>query len=119
LIWLNENLPDDFLIVVEFRHISWWSDDIYKIFKERKWIFSGASFPGNLPEEIIVTNSQIGYYRLHGKPTLYKSPYSEDFLDELAKRIKETKKEFYIMFNNTWGTAAVENSLYLKQILKS
>ena len=115
--WLNENLPDDFLIVVEFRHISWWNDDVIKIFKDKKWIFSGTSFPSNLPEDIIVTNPNIGYYRLHGKPTLYKSPYSEDFLNDLAEKIKKTKMEFYIMFNNTWGTSAVENSLYLKKIL--
>ncbi|MCD9854646.1 DUF72 domain-containing protein [Epilithonimonas sp. JDS] len=118
LIWLNENLPDDFLIVVEFRHNSWWSDDVLKIFKNKKWIFSGTSFPSNLPEDIIVTNPNVGYYRLHGKPTLYKSPYSEEFLNDLAGKIKKTKKEYYIMFNNTWGTAAVENSLYLKKILK-
>ena len=117
LIWLNENLPDDFLIVVEFRHISWWADEVFKIFKDKKWIFSGTSFPGNLPEDIIVTNPNIGYYRLHGKLTLYKSPYSEDYLNNLAENIKLTKTEFYIMFNNTWGTSAVENSLYLKKIL--
>ncbi|MNY18288.1 hypothetical protein D3C86_1516600 [compost metagenome] len=117
MIWLNENLPDDFLIVVEFRHISLWTEEVFKIFKDKKWIFSGTSFPGNLPEDIIVTNPNIGYYRLHGKPTLYKSPYSEDFLNNLAENIKLTKTEFYIMFNNTWGTSAVENSLYLKKIL--
>ncbi|WDF46199.1 DUF72 domain-containing protein [Chryseobacterium sp. KACC 21268] len=115
--WLNENLPDDFLIVVEFRHISWWNDDVIKIFKDKKWIFSGTSFPSNLPEDIIITNPNIGYYRLHGKPTLYKSPYSEDFLNDLAEKIKKTKMEFYIMFNNTWGTAAIDNSLYLKTLL--
>jgi len=115
--WLNENLPDDFLIVVEFRHNSWWNDDVLKIFKNKKWIFSGTSFPSNLPEDIIVTNPNIGYYRLHGKPTLYKSPYSEDFLNDLATKIKETKTEFYVIFNNTWGTSAIENSLYLKKIL--
>lgn len=117
LIWINENLPDDFITVVEFRHISWWTDEVFKVFKDTKWVFSGTSFPGNLPEDIIVTNPNIGYYRLHGKPTLYKSPYTEDFLNNLAEKIEETNREFYIMFNNTWGTAAVENSLYLKKIL--
>ncbi len=116
--WLKENIPNHHLIVVEFRHISWWNDDIFKMFEDHNWIFSGTSFPGNLQEDIIVTNSKIGYYRLHGKPTLYKSPYSEEFLKDLAAKIKETGKEFYIMFNNTWGTSAIENSLYLKKILK-
>ena len=117
--WLKENLPDDHMIVVEFRHNSWWNDEVFKIFKGKEWVFSGTSFPGDLPEDVIVTNPKIGYYRLHGKPTLYKSPYSEEFLKDLEEKIKTTGKEFYIMFNNTWGTAAVENSLYLKQIIKS
>ena len=115
--WLTENLPEDHLTVVEFRHYSWWDDDVFKIFKDRQWIFSGTSFPGNLPEDIILTNPDIGYYRLHGKPTLYKSPYSEDYLNKLAESLKEKNTEFYILFNNTWGTAAVENSLYLRKIL--
>jgi uncharacterized protein YecE (DUF72 family) len=117
--WLAENLPDDQLNVVEFRHISWWNDEIFKIFTENKWLFSGTSFPGNLPDDVIVTNPKIAYYRLHGKPTLYKSPYPEEFLKDLADKVKETNKEFYVMFNNTWGTAAADNAFYLKQILQS
>lgn len=116
--WLKENLPEDDLTVIEFRHISWWDAEVFEIFKAKEWIFSGSSFPGKIPEDVIVTNSKIGYYRLHGKPTLYKSPYSEEFLQDLAKKIKGANQEFYLMFNNTWGTAAVENSLYLKKILK-
>jgi len=115
--WLKENLPDQQLTVVEFRHDSWWNDEIFKLFRNRNWILSGTSFPGHLSDEVIFTNPEIGYYRLHGKPTLYKSAYKAEFLDDLAAKIKETDRDFYIMFNNTWGTAAIENALYLKQIL--
>jgi len=116
--WLVETLSDEFLLAVEFRHASWWNDDIYELFKKHQWIFCGVSFPAKLSEDVLVTNSEIGYYRLHGKPTLYKSSYSEEFLDNLIEKIKVTGKDFYIMFNNTWGKSAIENSLYLKKILK-
>ncbi|WP_313266788.1 DUF72 domain-containing protein [Epilithonimonas vandammei] len=115
--WLEDSLTDNFLLAVEFRHISWWNDEIFNLFNQHQWIFSGVSFPGKIPEDVIVTNSKIGYYRLHGKPTLYKSPYSEAFLNDLAKEIKATNQPFYIYFNNTWRTSAIENSLYLKKIL--
>ncbi|WP_374444901.1 DUF72 domain-containing protein [Epilithonimonas sp.] len=115
--WLTETLSDEFLIAVEFRHASWWNDEIFNLFKKHQWIFCGVSFPGKIPEDVVITNSKIGYYRLHGKPTLYKSSYSETFLDNLAKEIKEINQDFYIYFNNTWGTSAIENSLYLKKIL--
>lgn len=116
--WLNKTLPGEFLVAVEFRHQSWWNDEIFNLFKKYQWIFCGVSFPGKIPEDVIITNSKIGYYRLHGKPTLYKSPYSEEFLDNLAQEISNTNQEFYIYFNNTWGTSAIENSLYLKKILE-
>ncbi len=115
--WLTETLSDDFLIAVEFRHDSWWTDDIFTIFKQHQWMFCGGSFSGKIPEDVIVTNSKIGYYRLHGRPTLYKSSYSEAFLNHLAKEIKASNQAFYIYFNNTWGTSAIENSLYLKKFL--
>ncbi|WP_312767934.1 DUF72 domain-containing protein [Epilithonimonas sp.] len=115
--WLTKTLSDDFLLAVEFRHNSWWNNEIFQLFKKHQWIFCGVSFPGKIPEDVIVTNSRVGYYRLHGKPILYKSLYSEEFLDNLVKEIKAANQEFYIYFNNTWGTSAIENSLYLKKIL--
>lgn len=111
------NLNFDFLNVIEFRHESWWRDEIFSLLKEHHIVFSGVSFPGNLPEDVIVSHPEILYYRLHGKPVLYKSEYSEEFLDLLAEKIKNSKQQAFVFFNNTWGTAAIKNSLYLKKIL--
>lgn len=115
--WLTETLSDKYLLAVEFRHASWWNDNIFNLFKKHQWIFCGVSFPTKLSEEVIVTHSKIGYYRLHGKPVLYKSFYSDEYLEHLSQEIKATGKDFYIMFNNTWGRSAVENSLYLNKII--
>ncbi|WBV60801.1 DUF72 domain-containing protein [Chryseobacterium camelliae] len=112
------NLDFNFLNVIEFRHESWWREDIFTLFKENNIVFSGVSFPGNLPEDVIINRSEILYYRLHGKPVLYKSEYTEDFLNDLAKKIKNSQHKIFIFFNNTWGTAAIKNSLYLKKILQ-
>jgi uncharacterized protein YecE (DUF72 family) len=111
------NLDFDFLNVIEFRHESWWHDEIFSLLKDHNIVFSGVSFPGNLPEDVIVSHPKILYYRLHGKPVLYKSEYSEEFLDLLAEKIKNSQQQAFIFFNNTWGTAAIKNSLYLKNIL--
>lgn len=111
------NLDFDFLNVIEFRHESWWRDEIFSLLKDHNIVFSGVSFPGNLPEDVIVSHPEILYYRLHGKPVLYKSEYSEEFLDLLAEKIKNSQQQAFIFFNNTWGTAAIKNSLYLKKIL--
>lgn len=108
------NLDFTYLNVVEFRHGSWWKEEIFDLLKGIGVVFSGVSFPGNLPEDVIINHPEITYYRLHGKPVLYKSEYSTDFLDHLAEKINDSQRTAYIYFNNTWGTSAVKNALYLK-----
>lgn len=112
------NLDSGYLNVIEFRHESWWQDQIFETLNDKNIVFSGVSFPGNLPEDLIINHPEILYYRLHGKPVLYKSEYDEEFLNVLAGKIKKSKKKTFIFFNNTWGTAAIKNSLYLKKILE-
>ena len=112
------NIDFSFLNVIEFRHESWWRNEIFKILRENNTVFSGVTFPGNLSEDVIVNHPEILYYRLHGKPILYKSEYSEEFLNDLANKIKANNRKTFIFFNNTWGNAAIKNSLYLKKILE-
>jgi uncharacterized protein YecE (DUF72 family) len=112
------NIDHTFLNVIEFRDISWWQKDIFDLLQQHNIVFSGVSFPGNLPEDFIINHPEILYYRLHGKPVLYKSEYSEPFLDELAGKIRSSQQTAFIFFNNTWGTSAITNSLYLKSILE-
>lgn len=111
-----KNIDFGYLNVIEFRHESWWDPQVFKILKEHEIVFSGVSFPGNLPEEVIINHSEVLYYRLHGKPVLYKSEYSTEFLNNLAEKIRKINKKTFIFFNNTWGNAAVTNSLYLKEV---
>lgn len=101
--------------VFEFRHISWWNEEVFLLFKEKELIFSGVSFP-KLPEEVIQTNEDV-YYRFHGVPVLYKSLYSEDFIRQVFSQLISTNaNESWIYFNNTWGTAAIENARFLLQL---
>jgi len=112
------SIDHTFLNVIEFRHISWWQKEIFDFLKQHNIVFSGVSFPGNLPEDFIINHPEILYYRLHGKPVLYKSEYSEPFLDDLAGKIRSSQQTAFVFFNNTWGTSAITNSLYLKSILE-
>ncbi|WP_126650468.1 DUF72 domain-containing protein [Chryseobacterium aureum] len=112
------NLDQRFLNVIEFRHNSWWQKELFDLLKKQNIIFSGVSFPGDLPEDLIINHPEILYYRLHGKPVLYKSAYSKEDMDILAEKIKNLPQTSFIFFNNTWGTAAIQNSLYLKSLLE-
>ena len=107
-----------FLHIVEFRHKSWWTEEIFETLKKKNIVFSGVSFPKDIPDDFIINNSKSVYYRLHGVPVLFKSEYSVEELEKLAKEIKKAKQDVFIFFNNTWGTAALKNALYLKKILE-
>ena len=115
---LITTVDSQFLNVVEFRHESWWTEEIFETLRKKNIVFSGVSFPKNIPDDFIINNSKSVYYRLHGVPVLFKSEYSEEELKKLAKEIKKAKQDVFIFFNDTWGTAALKNALYLKKILE-
>lgn len=110
-------LDFDYLNAVEFRHKSWWNDDVLKAFSEKEIVFVGVSIPKDISSDVMVTNSKLIYYRLHGVPVMFKSEYSEEFLASLATEIKAADREVYVFFNNTWGIAALKNALQLQKIL--
>lgn len=107
-----------FLNVVEFRNESWWREDIFQALKDNDIVFSGVSYPKNISNEFITNHPDSAYYRLHGVPVMFKSEYSEQEMDELAEKISNADRDVYVLFNNTWGTAALKNALYLKSVLK-
>ncbi|MGH1516768.1 DUF72 domain-containing protein [Chryseobacterium sp. JK1] len=115
---IAENLDMEFTNVIEFRNESWWKKETFDVLTNMNIIISGVSFPGNLPEDPVFNHPEIAYYRLHGKPVLYKSSYDKGFLDLLAEKIRRHQQKTFIFFNNTWGTSAVENGMYLKNILE-
>lgn len=114
-----ENMNPTFDNVVEFRDPSWWNEKVYKSLKKNKIIFTGISHP-KLPDAVI-KNNPILYYRFHGVPVLYKSEYNEEFIDKIAKAVKESGriKEAFVYFNNTWGTGGINNARQMKRRVQS
>lgn len=112
---LNHMHPT-FTNVVEFRHESWWREDV----KEKLWmhhvVFCGASYPG-LPDEL-VANDAVAYYRFHGVPKLYYSSYDEGFLENVVQQINGSEKvsKAYLFFNNTAANAALSNARYVQNL---
>jgi uncharacterized protein YecE (DUF72 family) len=113
---IMSSVDASFKNVFEFRHLSWWNENVFTQFKNRKLIFCSISFP-KLPDEVKATASNI-YYRFHGVPVLYKSTYSEKFVENIYQEIKiQAPKEAWVYFNNTWGNAAIINSKYLQKLI--
>lgn len=102
----------DFKNVVEFRHESWWNDEVWKVFKENNITFCSVSHP-NLPQTIF-KDFPILYMRFHGIPRLFHSSYSTEELKHVNRQIYS--KRGFVYFNNTASEAGILNALELKRM---
>ncbi|MDB5012202.1 MAG: hypothetical protein JWQ25_404 [Daejeonella sp.] len=104
--------------VLEFRHVSWWNESVYHILAENNISFCGMSHP-LLPASVI-QNTPLVYYRFHGVPELYKSPYSEEFLKSTIQVIGKNKKakDVFLYFNNDIGGSAIVNARQTKDLVR-
>jgi uncharacterized protein YecE (DUF72 family) len=103
--------------VVEFRHESWFIDDVYEEMRKQGVIFCIVSTP-NLPDTLVKTADDV-YIRFHGPASRYSSDYSEKELRSWAKKIRQSKaKNVWAYFNNDYNAYAPKNALYLRKLLQ-
>lgn len=110
-------LDHGFTNVIEFRHESWWNDQVYKTLRENKIAFCGISYPG-LPDQV-VRSVPVLYYRFHGVPQLYVSRYSMSRMTDVANQIKAFRgvTDAYLYFNNDVQVEAIRNARELTQLV--
>lgn len=109
-------LNPSFVNAIEFRNISWWRTEVIEALRSRGITFCGVSYP-KLIDSVIV-NTPHPYYRFHGVPKLYNSPYDYGFLKNVTDAISTVKevKAAYLFFNNTMSGAALENAATVQQL---
>lgn len=90
---------------VEFRHKSWWNNEVYSAFRSAGIIFCSCGGP-RLPDELVRTADEV-YVRLHGPVRWYRHDYSDE---EPAKWADAVPKRTWIYFNNDHGARAPENA---------
>jgi uncharacterized protein YecE (DUF72 family) len=104
--------------VVEFRHASWWNEEVYSAFRKASIIFCSCSGP-RLPDELIRTADEV-YVRLHGPKRWYRHDYSKDELRAWAGRIRASgAKRAWIYFNNDNEAHAPKNATALRRMLSA
>lgn len=101
---------------VEFRHKSWWNEDVYRAFRKAGIIFCSCSGP-RLPDELVKTADEV-YVRLHGPVRWYRHDYSSQELAVWAERITASgAKRAWIYFNNDYDAHATRNAKALHGLL--
>jgi uncharacterized protein YecE (DUF72 family) len=104
--------------VVEFRHRSWWNDNVYAAFQRAGVIFCSCSAP-NLPEELVKTADDV-YVRFHGTGQWYRHDYSPEELARWSRRIRESgAKHVWAYFNNDYDCYAPKNAQELLDLLEA
>lgn len=104
-----ELLPRDVRHVFEFRHASWFCDDVYTLLQE----FGAGFCVYHMVDHAtpLVATARFGYMRLHGSGDLYGGLYSDDELREWADRLSRLPvNEIFVYFNNDAFGHAVANA---------
>jgi uncharacterized protein YecE (DUF72 family) len=109
-------------VVCEPRHRSWFTQEAESIFIEYK-ISRAAADPSVVPAASQPGGwSELVYFRLHGSPEMYTSPYTAEFLVDLSGRLRsfaQSGVETWCIFDNTAAFFAQLNALELTRLLSS
>ncbi|MFI0848933.1 DUF72 domain-containing protein [Mesorhizobium sp. IMUNJ 23232] len=102
--------------VVEFRHKSWWNENVYSAFRETGTIFCSCSGP-RLPDVLVRTADEI-YLRMHGPERWYRHDYTDRELSEWVERIRDSgARRAWVYFNNDYEGFAPKNALTMRRLL--
>jgi len=111
-----EMLPSNIRYTIEFRHKSWFNEDIYSILEDHDVAFCIVDSK-KLKSPWLKTASFV-YIRFHGPEKLYASEYSEEYLKSAAEKLLKMDAESFVYFNNDFEGYAIKNAKFLKEILR-
>jgi len=103
---------------VEFRHVSWWDEEVAELLRRHRAAFVAVSHP-RLPDRVTATCDFL-YVRFHGLgEQLYRYDYSRAELAEWAARLRPLlqRRRLYAFFNNDYAARAPRNAALLAELL--
>lgn len=111
------------LVACEPRHGSWFTAEGEALLQE----FKVARVAADPAPRALAGNPLVGqpggwdgfrYYRLHGSPRIYYSPYTPAFLQDMARQLAGDMHPVWCIFDNTTLGAAIPNALDLMRMLE-
>jgi uncharacterized protein YecE (DUF72 family) len=109
-------------VVLEPRHVTWFNASALAL-AEANGISRVVADPA--PKgcaDCMLPGADIAYFRLHGSPRMYFSPYTDEYLAGLAVRFNEIaarKTPVWCIFDNTGSGAATANAFMLQDKLST
>jgi uncharacterized protein YecE (DUF72 family) len=103
---------DDIHLAFEFRHSSWFDQEVYGILAKQGSALVIAHSQ-RYPQAPFVPTSGFVYLRLHGPGTLFASSYTDGDLRHWAADVRawiDSGRSVYVYFNNDYQGFALENA---------
>jgi uncharacterized protein YecE (DUF72 family) len=102
----------------EFRHASWYADDVYELLREHGVALVIPDSP-KYPFRALELTANWTFVRFHYGSRGRRGNYSERELEEWAQRIEAWRRrvDVYAYFNNDWEGFAVKNGRWLRRRL--
>lgn len=104
--------------VIEFRHPSWHTREVYQLLTDHSVALCIPVGGGVHPDR--VTTAPFTYFRMH-RGTESGGGFTRDELSSWARQIRglgNAGKEVYVYFNNDWEGYAVRDAVTLQEILR-
>ena len=109
-------LDAEYRNVLEFRHLTWFSEDVIRELEKADVAFCNVS-TARLPGTCVSTPDNF-YLRQHGDTMGYATDYSREALERWSSCIVSARAhEKWIYFNNDYGGFAPKNALQLRSML--
>jgi len=106
-------------VVCEPRHVSWTADAATRTLRSFRVARVAADPPRAAGLDQPGGWADVVYYRWHGSPRPYFSPYTPEAIDRLGAAIDASAVETWCIFDNTGSGSAAENALDLRGRLSS
>jgi uncharacterized protein YecE (DUF72 family) len=106
--------------VFEFRHLSWYEDDILDLLRDND-IALCLSDHHDAPSPWVITARHV-YLRAHGPTGRYRGHYASNALQSWAVRLLDLhlrQHDIYVYFDNDQKSAAPKDALRLTSIVRS
>lgn len=112
-------------VALEARHESWFGDDAEKLLAEHRVARVAADPPRAEKDGRPGGADELAYFRLHGQPEMYRSPYRDDGLNGWLDRVREAEdsaegeeRDVWLVFDNTAEGEGTADALRARNDLK-
>jgi uncharacterized protein YecE (DUF72 family) len=112
-------LPQSMRHVIEFRHESWFDEDVFEVL--RRYHIGLCAFDMPKLTSPLIATTDFAYIRFHGSDSLYSSCYSDEEMKDWAEKIAKLSAKLeavYIYFNNDVSGYALENARTIRNYLE-